>query len=52
MKQLCRSITRRWPTNACRNGAGWLVLKLKAPSRDSTAHLRMSPLEFMPLPIE
>ena len=34
------------------NAAGQVVLKLKAPWRDGTTHLVMSPLEFMPLPIE
>ena len=30
----------------CRT-AGQVVLKLKTPGRDGTAHLAMSPLEFM-----
>jgi hypothetical protein len=34
--------------NACKtNAAVQVVLKLKAPWRDGTTHLVMSPLEFM-----
>jgi hypothetical protein len=49
LEQLCRYITRPalsdkrvWP-----NAAGQVDLKLKTPWRDRTAHLVMSPLEFM-----
>ena len=34
------------------NAAGQVVLMLKTPWRDGTTRLVMSPLEFMPLPIE
>lgn len=54
LAQLCRYITRpalaseRVQTHA----SGQAVLKLKTPWRDGTAHLVMSPLEFMLLPVE
>jgi hypothetical protein len=34
------------------NVSGQVVLKLKTPLRDGTAHLVMSPLEFIKLPIQ
>ena len=49
LEQLCRYITR--PALADErvqlNDAGQVELKLKAPWRDGTTHLVMSPLEFM-----
>ncbi|MCE2692604.1 MAG: transposase, partial [Rubrivivax sp.] len=49
LEQLCRYITR--PALADErvqlNAAGQVELKLKAPWRDGTTHLVMSPLEFM-----
>ena len=49
LEQLCRYITRLALANerVQFNVAGPLVLKLKTPWRDGTAHLAMSPLEFM-----
>jgi hypothetical protein len=35
-----------------RLAAGQLALQPKTTSRETTMHLRMSPLEFVPLPIE
>ena len=49
LERLCRTITRPALANErvqC-NAAGQVVLKLKAPWRDGTTHLVMSPLEFM-----
>ena len=49
LEQLCRGVTRpalanvRVQTNAVEQ----VVLKLKTPWREGTAHLAMSPLEFM-----
>ncbi|MFN7546170.1 MAG: transposase, partial [Pseudomonadota bacterium] len=49
LEQLCRYITR--PALADErvqlNAAGQVELKLKAPWRDGTTHMVMSPLEFM-----
>ena len=49
LEQLCRYITRpALPDERGQlNAAGPVELKLKAPWRDATAHLVMSPLEFM-----
>ena len=48
MKQLCQYITRPAVANerVHTNGAGQVGLKRKAPRRDGTTHLVMSPLEF------
>ena len=49
LAQLCRYITRPALANerVQTNAAGQVVLKLKTAWRDGTAHLVMSPLEFM-----
>ena len=49
LEQLCRYITRPALANerVQTNAAGQVVLKLKTAWRDGTAHLVMSPLEFM-----
>ena len=49
LEQLCRCITRPALANerVQTNAAGQVALKLKAPWRDGTTHLVMSPLEFM-----
>ena len=49
LEQLCRYITRPALANerVQTNAAGQVVLKLKTPWRDGTAHLVMSPLEFL-----
>ena len=49
LEQLCRYITRPALSDerVQRNAAGQVELKLKAPWRDGTTHLVMSPLEFM-----
>ena len=48
-EQLCRYITRPALANegVQANAAGQVVLKLKTAWRDGTAHLVISPLEFM-----
>jgi len=49
LEQLCRYITRPALSDerVQLNAAGQVELKLKTPWRDGTAHLVMSPLEFM-----
>ena len=49
LEQLCGYITRPALANerVRTNAAGQLVLKLKTPWRDGTAHWVMSPLEIM-----
>jgi hypothetical protein len=49
LEQLCRYITRPALSDerVQLNAAGQVELKLKAPWRDGTTHLVMSPLEFM-----
>ena len=49
LEQLCRYITRLALANerVQTNAAGQVVLKFKTPWRDGTAHLVMSPLEYM-----
>ncbi|MFN9193219.1 MAG: transposase [Pseudomonadota bacterium] len=49
LEQLCRAITRPALSDerVQLNAAGQVELKLKAPWRDGTTHLVMSPLEFM-----
>ena len=49
LEQLCRYITRPALSDerVQFNAAGQVELKLKAPWRDGTTHLVMSPLEFM-----
>ena len=49
LEQLCRTITRTALANerVQINAAGQVVLKLKTAWRDGTAHIVMSPLEFM-----
>jgi len=49
LEELCRYITRPALANerVQINGGGQVVLKLKTPWRDGTAHIVMSPLEFM-----
>jgi hypothetical protein len=49
LEQLCRCITRPALSDerVQLNAAGQVALKLKAPWRDGTTHLVMSPPEFM-----
>jgi hypothetical protein len=49
LEQLCRYITRPALSDerVQLNAAGQVVLKLKTPWRDGTAHRVLSPLEFM-----
>ena len=49
LEQLCRHITRPALVNGRvqTNAAGQVVLTLKTAWHDGTAHLAMSPLEFM-----
>ena len=49
LEPLCRTITRPALANerVQANAAGQVVLKLKTPWRDGTAHLVPSPLEIM-----
>ena len=50
LEQLCRTITRSALANerVQINSVGQVVLRLKTPWRDSSTHIVMSPLEFMP----
>jgi hypothetical protein len=49
LEELCRYITRPAIANERlkRNRAGQVVLQLKSPYKDGTAHIVMEPLEFM-----
>jgi len=49
LERLCRYITRSAIADEClaRNKDGQIVLTLKAPYRDGTTHIVLSPLEFM-----
>ena len=49
LERLCRTITRPALANErlSRDGKGQVVLRLKSPTRDGTAHIVMHPQEFM-----